>query len=893
MTMGRTTKLATLAIIIAATGTSFPAPALAGPSDTAGRLRGRSADGKSVVDFPLQRTSVRAEVSGTMAHVEVQQVYLNPSSVKLEAVYAFPLPVDAAVHAMSFRIGRRLVYGVVKEREEARQIYEVAKREGKVAALLDEERDNLFTQSLANVPPGEKVVVTLRYVHELAYEHGTMELTFPTTVGPRYIPGAAIPPAHDSGRGWSPDTDRVPDGSRVSPPVVPPGFRSGHDLSLIVRILSDVDVFRVSSPTHRVLKEREGNGVLARIAADDAIPNKDFVLRWQVARERVGFEVAAHKTDGEGFVSLTFQPPRAPTDEQVAPRELVFVLDCSGSMGGDPMERSKAVVRRALLGARPGDTFQIIRFSEAASGLGPKALPATEANIERALEHLDGLSGWGGTDMVEGVRAALGAPPDPQRLRIVMFLTDGYIGNEGEILAEVRRLLGEARLFSLGVGSSVNRFLLERLALVGRGAVSYALPNEAVEPTVERFYRRIDAPVLTDVRVEWLGVDVLDPVPNRLPDLFAGQPLVVVGRYQSPGKGFARVSGRLGGRPFERSVPIRLPARSTDHKALKVLWARREVARLSMLDPEEPSPDVHERIVDIGTRYQIATRYTSFVAVEQRIRADLSLPLHTVLVPNEMPAGVSFASIFATARPTPTVTPSRVKPGDPEVRVTAEPGSTVVVRLPWGPSREAIALPKEPGVFVTRFLVPATAPDGSYEARIEIMAPGGEIERRSAPFTVDTSPPILMAIGQPVEVAPGGRVTVRLKPTVDVVSLAAALLDGRSAHSLVADLKSEADVRRVWILTSEGEEVEALPAGDAMGFYTASFRVPAEALPGELELDVAAVDLAGNVGRSKIRLRVLAPGRGPWSAAEGTTLLLVLGLLLLASGLWALRRRRA
>ena len=483
--------IALVALVLAA-----PAPASAQGSGPGGLLKARLPDGQTL-ELPLKATVYRAEVSGTHAHVELRQVYENTAQVRLEAVFAFPLPEDAAVHEMFFRIGDRIVRGEVKERQEARRTYEEAKAAGQTTALLEQERDNLFTQSLANVPPGERIVVMLRYVHEVPYEAGVHELVVPTTVGPRYVPGEPIPSAWDSGHGVLPDTDRVPDASRISPPTLPPGTRSGRDLAVSVRLLAGVTPAAVRSPTHRIVAEREGDGVLARITPADAIPNRDFVLRYRVARERgVDFRLAAHRSNGEGFAALTFQPPATVVAADVLPRELVFVLDCSGSMSGDPLDKARAVVERALSEARDGDTFQIVRFSDSASGLGSKPLPVTPDNVARGMEYLRGLNGGGGTDMLSGIGAALGFPGDRRRLRMVMFLTDGYIGNESEILAEVQRQLGGARIFSFGVGSSVIRYLLDRLAEVGRGAVTYVLPGSDTTEAVDRFYRRIDAPVL-------------------------------------------------------------------------------------------------------------------------------------------------------------------------------------------------------------------------------------------------------------------------------------------------------------------------------------------------------------------------------------------------------------
>ena len=874
--------------------------ALAGPAAAepeSGTLRAKLPDG-STLEMPLRSTIYRVEISGTHAHVELRQVYENTADVRLEAVYAFPMPSDAAVHTMFFRIGDRVVHGVVKEREEAKRTYEEAKAEGRTAALLEQERDNLFTQSLANIPPKERIVVLLRWVHEVPYEAGVHELALPTTVGPRYVPGEPVPAAWDSGRGEAPDTDRVPDASRITPPTLAPGARSGRDLAVVVRLLAGVRPGDVSSPTHAVRVEREGDGAVARIRPEDAIPNRDFVLRYRVADEHSGvrFRLAAHRKGAEGFAALSFQPPADVAADEVPPRELVFVLDCSGSMSGDPLDKARAVVERALSGARPGDTFQIVRFSDRASGLGTMPLPVTAANISRGMEYLHGLHGGGGTEMLSGIRAALATPSDRGRLRIVMFLTDGYIGNETEIMAEVQRQLGQTRIFAFGVGSSVNRYLLDRLAEVGRGAVEYVLPGDDTEAAVDRFYRRIHAPVLTDISVDWGRLSAEDTLPRPIPDLFVGQPLVLVTRYAEPGKGRVRIRGRLAGKPFEQVVPVHLPAESDAHPALPVLWARREVHRLSLLDPEQPAPETYDRIVELGVHFGIATQHTSFVAVERRIRTGVDLPLTTVLIPNEMPEGVTFESVLADPNEqSASVLPNRVKPGDPEVRVLAPPGSRVVVRLPWGEEKEALPAEGRGGLYLTRFLVPIDAADGTYHAEIEVRRPDGEVEQRRARFTVDTTPPVVMALAGRSGVTPGETVTLRLKPTVDLLHLAGDLLEGTPLSDLVEHLKSETDVKDVVVLGPAGEEIRARQEQGPAGFYVAEVTVPADTPPGALVLDVAATDLAGNVGRTQVSLRVAEPGGVPLLAglAGGGGLLLLTFLLGLGLALAAWERRQA
>jgi Ca-activated chloride channel family protein len=586
--------------------------------------------------FLLRGTDVHATVVGPVAHVEVEQRWENPNPFPVDGLYIFPLPEDAAVNDMELRIGERTIRADMKRRDEARQIYEQARREGRVAGLLDQERPNVFAQSVANIMPGMAVEVTLSFDHPIECEDGGCEYVFPTVVGPRFIP------AHQT------------DPGRIDPPVIPEGEHTPQTLRLFLSIDAGVPIRDVSSPSHRVIvgREDETRAHVSLDAESASRLDRDFRLRWKVGGGRPELGVLAFR-DPEGpgdpgTFTLILQPPASVPDAEAVPRELVFVLDCSGSMSGVPLEAAKSVVRGALAGVRPGDTFQILRFSESASGLAPAPLTPTPGNLLRARTYLESLRGQGGTQMIEGIRAALDRPADPERLRIVSFLTDGYIGNEAEILAEVQRKLGDARLFSFGIGSSVNRYLLEGLAEEGRGAAAFLGSREKPDEMVERFLHRIDAPVLTDIRLSFEDVDVQDLEPGRIPDLFAGQTLLIHGRYTKPGTGLVVVEGRRRGRNEVLSRVLVLPDREEDHDALGRLWARARIHRLERQLHAGPDPAVQEAITVLGLRHRLMTPWTSLVAVDSEVAnpAGGSVPVD---VPVEMPLDVSYEGVFGAA----------------------------------------------------------------------------------------------------------------------------------------------------------------------------------------------------------------------------------------------------
>uniref|UniRef100_UPI001F5A45CB VIT and vWA domain-containing protein n=1 Tax=Anaeromyxobacter terrae TaxID=2925406 RepID=UPI001F5A45CB len=885
-------RLAALVAALPSPATLEPGPSPAAeepPAAFTPRLTGRTSDGKEVLEFPLVHTRVVAQVTGNVARVEVTQFYANPSPDRLEAIYAFPLPANAAVTDMLFRIGDRVVLSEVRRREEARRTYEAAKREGRTAALTEQERPNLFTQSVANVPPGETVAVVLRYVHEVPFDDGRYAFHFPTTIGPRYVPGERLAAGAGgaAGPGWAPDTDRVPDASRVTPPVVPPGARSGHDVDILVRLVPGGAFDEVETRSHRVVTGLEPGGArLVALAEDDRIPNKDFVLTWRPAGEVPAAHAVVQREKGEDFLMLFVQPPAEVAPALVRPKELVFLLDKSGSMMGAPFDRLRALVLRALDAMGPDDTFQLVAFDGSAQAMTKAPLPATPAAVARAKEWLARLEGGGGTEMLEGVRAALTPPEDPGRLRMVVFCTDGFIGNETQIIAAVEALRGRARVFGFGIGTSVNRYLVEGVGRAGRGASEVVSLDEPPDAAVARLFKRIDRPVLTDLEVGFEGAAVTDLLPARLPDLFAGQPLVVAGRVQGGVPSHVVLRGRLGEVPWASRVAVaeaRVDAgEGTGQPVLGTLWARRRIDDLLTAQPVAPAAAAIEETVALALRFKLVTQYTSFVAVERALRVDPSLPLAQALVPNELPEGVSHEGIFGPASEV-DLAPARVKPGDPELRVAAPPSAvSVTVALPFEAApREAIRDPLR-GDFVLRFLVPPAWPDGSYEARITIHHAGGRREERTASIRVDTTPAAIAVLSAPATAAPGEAIRLALKPALPASRLRA--LAGRPG-GLANAVKGAMEVKEVLVRAPWGEVARARMEGP-LGAWVAELHVPAAARAGAADLEVVASDAAGNVSRRRVALTLIpVPPPGAPDAA-GAMLLAGAGggLALLALG---------
>jgi Ca-activated chloride channel family protein len=614
-----------------------------------GGLVARRPDGSPIGACPLKHTDVAVEVAGFVARVVVTQTFANPLPDPVEAVYTFPLSDRAAVDDMTMRTGDRVIRGEIQRREDARRTYEAARAAGKLTSLLDQERPNVFTQSLANVMPGAEVQVRIAYVEPLQYADGAFEFSFPTVVGPRFVPGTATGHA---GTGWAPDTDRVPDASRITPPVTPEGTRAGHDIAIAVDLDAGVPLGAVTSPLHPITVDRP-SPTRARVALVNQreIPNRDFVLRYAVASDELRSTALTHRdADGDGYLTLVLLPPKRTTAETAAPKELVFVIDRSGSQQGAPLEKAKETMRWIIDHLNPRDRFQIVDFGSSANVLFAKPERVTAATRKRAREHIDELQANGGTMMAEAIRQVTAMPADEHRLRIVTFMTDGYVGNDFEVLDLVQKSRGTARWFPFGTGNGVNRYVIEGMARQGGGEPEIVLLDDDGERVARKFYERIASPVLTDVRVGFEGLDVVDVEPHALADVWAERPLVIHARYRKPGTGTVVLHGFQQGRPYEQRLAVTLPERETAHAAIASLWARARVEAIMDEDLAAQQrgqvPDERrERIVALALAHRLLTQFTSFVAVEEKIVNEGGRQ-RTVTVPVEMPDGVSYAGVF-------------------------------------------------------------------------------------------------------------------------------------------------------------------------------------------------------------------------------------------------------
>lgn len=602
-------------------------------------------NGDPAVDrLPLKETKADINVSGVIADVVITQVYRNEGSHPLSARYVFPASTRAAVHGMTLQVGERRIRAKIREKQQARQEFEQAKAAGKSAALLEQQRPNVFSMSVANVMPQDEIRVELHYSELLVPEGGVYELVYPAVVGPRYPskPETAPNPQDQDDR-W------------VKNPYLHEGEEATYQFEVQTRVAAGMPIEDLLCPSHQTdIQWEDGN--TARVTLDPRETNggnRDYILRYRLQGQQVQTGLLLYPGATENFFLLMVQPPQRVAPQQIPPREYIFVLDVSGSMNGFPIDTAKKLMRALAAGLRPVDRFNVILFAGNSRLLSPESLPATEENLSRAMEVIDGEQGAGSTELEAALDTALALPGNEGISRSTLVITDGYITAEARAFDKVRKNLSRSNLFAFGIGSSVNRHLIEGLARAGQGEpFVVTAPNEA-EATAARFQDYVQSPVLTDVAVEMEGFQAYDVEPSSIPDLFADRPLVVFGKWRGEASGTIRVSGLGGQGSFEKVFDVAESAPAEDNRALRYLWARARVARLSD-DDGEFSEANRPAIIQLGLTYELLTAYTSFIAVHEVVRnADGAAP--EVDQPLPLPQGVSDLAVGSSV-PEPELT---------------------------------------------------------------------------------------------------------------------------------------------------------------------------------------------------------------------------------------------
>ena len=637
---------------------------------------------------------IELTVSGPTIRGRVTQIFRNPTSDWVEAIYVYPLAEGGAFDTLKMVIGDRIVVGEIKERQAARVVYEQAKQEGRKAALTEQERPNIFTNSVANIGPGETVLVQIEYQEPVRQSGNEFSLRIPLVVAPRYNPAPVVQTVdlNPGGNGWS-NADPVPDRDRITPPVLDPALNGPVNPTRIkVRLGAGFPLGEVKSHHHAV-KVDTLDDATRDVALDGIVPaDRDFELTWKPAAEKAPSVGLFRERVGDADYLLAFITPPAieQSEQKPLPREVIFVIDNSGSMGGTSMVQAIASLIYALGRLQPGDRFNVIRFDHTMDVLFPDTVPADDTHLGRARAFVNALQAQGGTVMVPAMRAALADRRDSEGnfIRQVVFLTDGAIGNEQELFDTIATQRGRSRVFMVGIGSAPNSFLMTRAAELGRGSFTHIGSVDQVESRMRDLFTKLENPAVTGLNVRFSDVTA-DVTPAALPDLYRGEPLVLAARIEKIA-GSVEVKGRIGDRPWTVTLPL---ANAAEGRGLSKLWARRKIADAETARTmRQRSPeDADKTIIELALGHQLVTRLTSLVAVDKTPSRPEGAPLKVSELPLNLPAGWDFAKVFGE-RPRPVSLPNerRADAGDGPVQLAmAKRAMPVAMQNPG-----AVVLPK-------------------------------------------------------------------------------------------------------------------------------------------------------------------------------------------------------
>ncbi|HVF23220.1 MAG TPA: VIT and VWA domain-containing protein, partial [Pyrinomonadaceae bacterium] len=556
----------------------------------------------SVDHLPLKDTRVEVSVSGVIADVKVRQIYRNEGARPINATYVFPASTRAAVYAMRMQLGNDIIVAKIKEREQARQEFEKAKEEGKSASLLEQERPNVFSMSLANIMPQEQVEIELRYTELLVPTDNVYEFVFPTVVGPRYA---------------SPQDAKKENGF-VRAPFLPQGKQPPSELHITTRIAAGLPIYDVSSPSHQVFPQWQGH--VAQLTLDDTNPfqgNRDFIVRYRLAGEQINSGLLLFQGTDENFFLYMAQPPQRVADAAIPPREYIFVVDVSGSMNGFPLEISKRLLRDLIGKLQPSDLFNVVLFAGDSTTLAPQSMPATPDNIAKSIAFLDQQRGAGGTELLAALQQAMSLPRQEGISRSVLLITDGYIAGEAGVFEHIRSNLNKCNVFAFGIGTSVNRYLIEGVAKAGMAEPFVVTEEGEAAGVAAKFREYVQSPVLTDIQVRAIGFDAYDLNPVKFPDLMARRPIILFGKWRGPASGTIELSGKTGQGLFTSRLDVAQSQPDQANSALRYLWARTRIAELSDYAASQADDANAKDVTALGLKYSLLTRCTSFIAVRE------------------------------------------------------------------------------------------------------------------------------------------------------------------------------------------------------------------------------------------------------------------------------------
>ncbi|MGB7243796.1 MAG: marine proteobacterial sortase target protein, partial [Sulfitobacter sp.] len=588
-------------------------------------------------------TNVEISVNGPIARVSVTQRFENPTEGWVEGIYVFPLPEDSAVDTLKMRVGDRLIEGIIKPREEAREIFEQAKREGKKAALLEQQRDNIFTNNIANIGPGEVVIVNIEYQQTVRQDSGLFSLRFPMVVAPRYSPQPIVQTVDftQGGKSGFGVVDPVPDREAIAAPILDPRENAKiNPVTLTVKLAAGFPLGEVTSPFHEMISENQDEATRILTLKNDSVPaDRDFELSWRSKGEAPNAALFRETVDGKTYVLAFVTPPEIDISKlPKKDREVIFVIDNSGSMAGESMDQAKLALEDALSRLKPSDKFNIVRFDDTYELLFNDAVLADNETRAVALRFVRGLQADGGTEMLPALRAALvdRNTGDTDRIRQVVFITDGAIGNEQQLFDAIAQGKGRSRVFTIGIGSAPNSFFMNRAAEMGRGTFTHIGAIDQVKSKMGSFFAKLENPVMTGLAVQGVGAVLSEVSPNPLPDLYKGEPIIVAAVSDSP-NGTLKISGDYAGQPWLVNMDL---AQATEGLGIGKLWARRKISSLEAGRSYGNDVElINKQVEEVAMAHHLVSSRTSLVAVDVKVTRPQGEEVTSTKLPLNLPAG--------------------------------------------------------------------------------------------------------------------------------------------------------------------------------------------------------------------------------------------------------------
>ena len=606
-----------------------------------GRLVFKSKEG--MLAAPILKTDVRIRITGMIARVKVEQHFKNPTKGWMEGVYVFPLPEESAMDHLDMKVGERMIEGQIKEKEEAKKTYEAAKQEGKKATLLAQERTNIFTANVANIGPQEEITVAIEYQETLRYDQGQFRIRFPMVVGPRYIPGTPMATGF-IGAGFSPDTDQVPDGNRITPPVLHPSKGMINPVSIKIDLDVGFPLAKLESLYHKTSMQQNGQRYSIQLTDSETPANRDFELVWKPEVGNTPQAAVFTETKNDKTYALVMVMPPYQTTEAKAkpmPREVIYVIDTSGSMEGMSIEQAREALALAFGRLTPQDRFNVIQFNSYTSKLYPDAVPVNGRTLQQARDYAKNLRANGGTEIAGALDAALIGSDNPNVLRQVIFLTDGSVGNEEALFGIIRKKLGDSRLFTIGIGSAPNSYFMTKAAEFGHGTFTYIGKVEEVNEKMSGLFRKLENPVLTNISVNLPGAIEGEMWPKQLPDLYAGEPVMLSAALKDIGTEMT-LTGNNGAAKWQTKLSLAI---NKTESGVGALWARKKIS--SLMDNAQNNPDeAKQAIITTALDHHLVSKYTSLVAVDVTPSRPSDAGLKTGAVPTNLPEGWNHEAVF-------------------------------------------------------------------------------------------------------------------------------------------------------------------------------------------------------------------------------------------------------